>query len=75
MATSSVTKNFVVSGCTQVRKFAQALEDSCQESLHRPDESKVGAAYTDNYDDVMKILRKRKNFQIKSPTGLRLKTY
>lgn len=35
MATSSITKNFVVSGQRQVEKFANAIEESYQESLHR----------------------------------------
>ena len=35
MATSSITKNFVVSGQRQVEKFANAIEESYQESLYR----------------------------------------
>ena len=35
MATSSITKNFVISGEKQVEKFANAIEESYQESLHR----------------------------------------
>ena len=35
MATSSITKNFVVSGAEQVERFANAIEESYQESLHR----------------------------------------
>lgn len=36
MATSSITKNFVVSGEKQVEMFANAIEESYQESLTRP---------------------------------------
>ena len=36
MATSSITKNFVVSGAEQVEMFANAIEESYQESLTRP---------------------------------------
>ena len=36
MATSSITKNFVVSGEKQVEIFADAIEESYQESLTRP---------------------------------------
>lgn len=36
MATSSITKNFIVSGTEQVEKFADAIEESYQESLNRP---------------------------------------
>ena len=35
MATSSITKNFVVSGSKQVEMFANAIEESYQESLRR----------------------------------------
>lgn len=35
MATSSITKNFVVSGEKQVEMFANAIEESYQESLTR----------------------------------------
>lgn len=36
MAASSITKNFVVSGEKQVEMFANAIEESYQESLTRP---------------------------------------
>lgn len=36
MATSSITKNFIVSGEKQVEMFANAIEESYQESLTRP---------------------------------------
>lgn len=36
MATSSITKNFIVSGEKQVEIFANAIEESYQESLTRP---------------------------------------
>ena len=35
MATSSITRNFVVEGESQVRMFADAIEQSYQESLMR----------------------------------------
>jgi hypothetical protein len=35
LATSSITKNFVVSGAEQVEKFANAIEESYQESLKK----------------------------------------
>ena len=34
MAALSITKNFVVSGQRQVERFADAIENSYQESLH-----------------------------------------
>ena len=35
MATSSITKNFIVSGVEQVEMFANAIEESYQESLSK----------------------------------------
>ncbi len=35
MATSSITRNFVISGQKQAEKFADAIEESYQESLYR----------------------------------------
>ena len=35
MATSSITKNFVISGEKQAEMFANAIEESYQESLTR----------------------------------------
>ncbi len=40
MAASSITKNFVVSGEKQVEMFANAIEESYQESLTRPQSDK-----------------------------------
>ncbi len=40
MATSSIKKNFVVSGKKQVEMFANAIEASYQESLKRKEEEK-----------------------------------
>lgn len=39
MATSSITKNFVVYGKEQAERFADAIEESYQESLHRTPET------------------------------------
>ena len=38
MATSSITRNFVVEGEEQVELFANAIEESYQESLVRKEE-------------------------------------
>lgn len=38
MATSSITKNFIVLGDEQVEMFADAIEASYQESLHKSKE-------------------------------------
>ena len=39
MPTESLTKNYVVSGEEQVEKFANAIEESYQESLTRKKDS------------------------------------
>ena len=41
MAASSITKNFVVSGEKQVEMFANAIEESYQESLTRGQSGKA----------------------------------
>ena len=41
MATSSITKDFVIEGQPQVEKFANAIEESYQESLLRKNEPEV----------------------------------
>lgn len=51
MATSSITKNFVVSGKKQVEQFADAIEMSYKESLS---ESSPSFADTEKYMKQMK---------------------
>ncbi|WP_455720670.1 hypothetical protein [Agathobacter sp.] len=41
MATSSITKNFVVSGQKQAEIFANAIEESYQESLTRTNSAPI----------------------------------
>ncbi len=41
MATSSITKDFVIEGKEQVEKFANAIKESYQESLLRKDEPEI----------------------------------
>ncbi|MCH5272554.1 MAG: hypothetical protein J1E35_02670 [Lachnospiraceae bacterium] len=61
MATSSITKNFVVSGTEQVEMFANAIEESYQESLDRP---KKAPAYKSRElrapDEIRKFMEKWK---------------
>ena len=45
MATSSITRNFVVEGEEQVQMFANAIEESYQESLVRKEESDIEITY------------------------------
>lgn len=60
MATSSITKNFVVSGEKQVELFANAIEESYQESLHRVPTPDMGITYLKGSAEVKKFMAKRK---------------
>ena len=60
MATSSITKNFVISGEKQVEKFANAIEESYQESLHRATTPYLRITYLRGSDEVKKFMARRK---------------
>jgi hypothetical protein len=60
LATSSITKNFVVSGVEQVEKFANAIEESYQESLKRTPEPDMKITHLRGTDEVKKFMAKRK---------------
>ena len=60
MATSSITKNFVISGEKQVEKFANAIEESYQESLHRATTPDLRTTYLRGSDEVKKFMARRK---------------
>jgi hypothetical protein len=60
LATSSITKNFVVSGVEQVEKFANAIEESYQESLKRAPEPDMKITHLRGTDEVKKFMAKRK---------------
>lgn len=60
MATSSITKNFVISGEKQVEKFANAIEESYQESLHRATTPDLRITYLRGSDEVKKFMARRK---------------
>lgn len=61
MATSSITKNVVVSGQKQVERFADAIEESYQESLHRMPLSDMKVTHLRGSDAVRAFMAKRKN--------------
>ena len=61
MATSSITKNFVVSGSKQVEMFANAIEESYQESLHRTPAPDLKITHLRGAVEVKKLMAKRKN--------------
>ncbi len=61
MTTSSITKNFVVSGQRQAEKFADTIEESYQESLHRVSTPELRITYLRGSDEIKKFMAKKKN--------------
>lgn len=61
MATSSIKKNFVVSGEKQVEKFANAIEESYQESLCRVSTPDFNITHLKDSAEIKKIMARRKN--------------
>ena len=59
MPTESITKNFIVSGEEQVEKFANAIEESYQESLTREKDSSLRITHLRDAAEVKKFLEKR----------------
>lgn len=60
MATSSITKNFVVSGSEQVEAFADAIEESYQESLRSTPAPDLKITHLRGADAIKKFMAKRK---------------
>lgn len=60
MATSSITKNFVVSGMKQAEMFADAIEESYQESLHRAPAPDMRITHLRGSKEVKEFMAKRK---------------
>lgn len=57
MATSSITKNFVISGQRQVEMFADAIEASANDQTPF---TEVNATFLTDPKDIMKFMEKRK---------------
>lgn len=70
MATSSITKNFVVSGQGQVEKFADAIEESYQESLHRIPTSDLRITHLHGSEEIKKFMAKRKKINKRKIAGV-----
>lgn len=60
MATSSITKNFVISGEAQAKRFADAIEESYQESLVRVPEPKRDVIRLSGAEELRLLMEKRK---------------
>ena len=57
MATSSITKNFVISGKYKVEAFADAIEAAANDKTHV---RKVSARVLTDPKDISKFMQKRK---------------
>ena len=58
MATSSITKNFIISGQKQVEMFADAIEASANDRTPRVP---INVTYLQGTDDIIKFMERRKN--------------
>ena len=61
MATSSITKNFVISGQKQVEMFVDAIESSAN---NRPVRVPVAARELTDTNDIIKLMEKRKKANV-----------
>ena len=59
MPTESITKSFIVSGKEQIEKFANAIEESYQESLTRKKDSSLRITHLRDSAEVKKFLEQR----------------
>lgn len=57
MATSSITHN---SGKDKIEKFANAIEESYQESLNRPPTKNIRITYLTDTEEIKRFMEKRK---------------
>ena len=60
IATSSIKKNFLVSGEKQAELFADAIESSYMESLCRMTENELRITHLRGAEDIRKFMAKRK---------------
>ena len=61
MATSSITKNFIISGQKQVEMFADAIEASANDFTPRVP---INVTYLHGADDIIKFMEKRKKANV-----------
>ena len=61
MATSSITRNFVISGQKQVEMFVDAIEASAN---NRPIRIKVDVKELTNTEDIIEFMEKRKKANV-----------
>lgn len=65
MATSSITKNFVVYGDKQAEMFANAIEESYQESLYRASTPDMKITHLRGSEQIKEFMEKRKKINVK----------
>ena len=63
MATSSITKNFIISGKKLVERFADAMEASANDKTPRVP---INLTYLQGADEIIKFMEKRKNMNADS---------
>lgn len=63
MATSSITKNFIISGKKKVERFADAMEASANDKTPRVP---INLTYLQGADEIIKFMEKRKNMNADS---------
>lgn len=63
MATSSITKNFIISGQKQVEMFANAVEASANDKTPRVS---INVTYLEGTDEIIKFMKKRKRADVVS---------
>ena len=63
MATSSITKKFIISGKKQVERFADAMEASANDKTPRVP---INLTYLQGADEIIKFMEKRKNMNADS---------
>lgn len=61
MATSSITKNFIISGRRQVEMFADAIEASANDNTPPVE---VNATFLRGAEDIKKFMEKRKKANV-----------
>ena len=57
MATSSITKNFIISGQKKVEMFDDVIEESASDRTPRVP---INVTYLQGADDIIKFMEKRK---------------
>lgn len=58
MATSSITRNFVIKGRKNVKMFAEAVESAYQDSLTRKHVANPNVRFVSDPDEIRKIFKK-----------------